>query len=100
MGRKQLLKWPTEILDIQRDGVDAMTHRTLNRLFFKPLLPDAEAVFLQIENLDLVAVVIDEHKQHGLKRIERQLLFHQQRQADKGELRMVRLEPVLKGVTA
>ena len=75
------IQQPVQLLPGQGDHLIVNLPRPFEASSFQTLLPQAKAVALPVQDLDLVALAVAEHKQLLGKRIVLQGLFDQDRQS-------------------
>src|SRR5690606_22278483 len=82
---------PVQFVDRQFDGFVTRIGFGLEALGFQSLEPQAEAIALPVENLDLAAGAIEEHEQHRVEHLHLDVQLDQRRQAIDGFAEVDRL---------
>src|SRR5690606_5968594 len=82
---------PVQFVDRQFDGFVTRIGFGLEALGFQSLEPQAEAIALPVENLDLAAGASEEHEQHRVEHLHLDVQLDQRRQAIDGFAEVDRL---------
>src|SRR5262245_9580865 len=77
----ETIQQPVQGLAIDNHRLAADIARPFEALLLKPLVPEAKAVLLPVQNLDLVARAVDKNIQCWCEGIQPQGRLHQRRQA-------------------
>lgn len=75
---------PVQLIDRQLDGLVAGIGLGLEAFGFQTLEPQAEAIALPVEDLDLTAGAVEEHEQHGVEHFHLDVQLDQSGQAVDG----------------